>query len=176
MRFEKDVNVPADLAGVKMRMPNTKEWLFLGEALGASATPMAFGELYLALKQGTVDAQDAQTSTVRTAKLDEVLKQIVLTGHLVQPFILAMPSKLFDSLTPEEQKAVQEASIAAADYNNENRIKDEAESLEKFRAEGIKITTPDVNAFRDHVLKIYADSEYAKTWPEGMYDKILAVK
>lgn len=176
LRYEKDVQVPADLSGVKMRMVNTPEWLFMGNALGASATPMAFSELYLALQQGTVDAEDAQPSTVRAAKLDEVLKQMVMTGHLVQPLVLTIRGDLYDSLTPEEQKAVTEAALAAAAYNDENRRRDEDESVEKFKANGMKVTTPNLEAFREHVLGIYLASDYAKTWPEGMYDKILAVK
>ncbi|MEC7765134.1 MAG: DctP family TRAP transporter solute-binding subunit [Pseudomonadota bacterium] len=176
LRFEKDVNVPADLNGVKMRMPNTPEWLFMGEALGASAMPMAFGELYLALKQGTVDAQDAQPSTVRSAKLNEVLKQVVLTGHLVQPLILAMDGDVFNGLTEEEQAAVLDAARLAADYNNENRVIDEEASLEALREQGIKVTTPDVEAFREHALNIYLESKYAETWPEGMYQQIVDIQ
>ncbi len=83
LRDAKDVKTPADLKGLKLRMPGSKEWLFLGQALGANPTPLAFNEVYLALKTGTVDGQDNPLPTVKSAKFYEVTKQIVLTGHLV---------------------------------------------------------------------------------------------
>ena len=83
LREVRNVKTPADLKGVKLRMPGSKEWLFLGEALGATATPLAFGEVYLGLKTGTIDGQDNPLPTVRAAKFYEVTKQLVLTSHLV---------------------------------------------------------------------------------------------
>ena len=83
LREARNVRTPADLKGVKLRMPGSKEWLFLGEALGATPTPLAFGEVYLGLKTGTVDGQDNPLPTVRAAKFYEVTKQLVLTNHLV---------------------------------------------------------------------------------------------
>lgn len=176
LRFEREVNVPADLNGVTMRMPNTREWLFMGEALGTSAVPMAFGELYLALQQGTVDAQDAQPSTVRAAQLYEVLQQVVLTNHLVQPLILAMWGDVWNRLSAEEQAAVLDAARLAAEFNNTNRVQDEEASLQMFRDRGIKVTTPDIEAFREHVLQVYLDSEYAASWPEGLFDRIVSME
>ena len=81
LRDVRNVKSPADLKGIKLRMPGTKEWLFLGEALGATATPLAFGEVYLGLKTGTIDGQDNPLPTVRAAKFYEVTKQLVLTNH-----------------------------------------------------------------------------------------------
>lgn len=68
LRDVKPVKTPADLKGVKLRMPSSKEWLFLGEALGATPTPLAFGEVYLGLKTGTIDGQDNPLPTVRAFK------------------------------------------------------------------------------------------------------------
>ncbi len=93
------MKTPADLKGVKLRMPGTKEWLFLGEALGATATPLAFGEVYLGLKTGTIDGQDNPLPTVRAAKFYEVTKQLVMTNHLVDGIFIAISDKTWKAMT-----------------------------------------------------------------------------
>ena len=176
LRDDKNVKTPADLKGVKLRMPGSKEWLFLGEALGATPTPLAFGEVYLALKTGTIDGQDNPLPTVRAAKFFEVSKTIVLTSHLVDAIFLSYGSKAFNALKPEQQQKVRLAAEAAARYNNANRIKDEAELIDFFKAQGLKVVTPDVPLFRKTVQEKYMKSEMAKAWPKGLLEKINAVK
>lgn len=172
LREVRNVRTPADLKGVKLRMPGTKEWLFLGEALGATATPLAFGEVYLALKTGTIDAQDNPLPTVRAAKFYEVTKQIVLTDHLVDAIFLAIANKTWNALKPDQKQKLKAAAQAAAQYNNENRIKEEGQLVEFFKQQGLQVTTPDRDAFRKHVQQVYLDSEYAKIWPKGLLDRI----
>ncbi len=176
LRDDKNVKTPADLKGVKLRMPGSKEWLFLGEALGATPTPLAFGEVYLALKTGTIDGQDNPLPTVRAAKFFEVSKTIVLTSHLVDAIFLSYGSKAFNALKPEQQQKIRLAAEAAARYNNANRIKDEAELIDFFKAQGLKVVTPDVALFRKTVQEKYMKSEMAKAWPKGLLEKINAVK
>jgi TRAP-type transport system periplasmic protein len=176
LREPRTVRTPADLKGVKLRMPATKEWLFLGEALGATATPLAFGEVYLALKTGTIDGEDNPLPTVRSAKFHEVTKQIVLTNHLVDGLFIAIASKTWKALTPEQQGKVRAAASAAVKYNNDNRIQDEAQLLAFFKGAGLQVTTPDVEAFRKTVQARYLASDQAKAWPAGLLDRINAVK
>jgi TRAP-type transport system periplasmic protein len=170
------VKTPADLAGVKLRMPGSKEWLFLGQALGASATPLAFTEVYLGLKTGTIDAQDNPLPTLKSAKFYEVTKQIVLTGHLVDSLQLAMAGKTWGALAPADQAAVKAAAARAAKFNDDNREREEKELIDFFRAQGIAVTTPDVAAFRKTVQEAYLKSEYAQKWPRGLLERINAVK
>ena len=172
LREVRNVRTPADLKGVKLRMPGTKEWLFLGDALGATATPLAFGEVYLALKTGTIDAQDNPLPTVRAAKFYEVTKQIVLTDHLVDAIFLAIANKTWNALKPDQKQKLKAAAQAAAQFNNENRIKEEGQLVEFFKQQGLQVTTPDRDAFRKHVQQVYLDSEYAKIWPKGLLDRI----
>ena len=176
LRETRDVKTPADLKGVKLRMPASKEWLFLGEALGATPTPLAFGEVYLALKTGTIDGQDNPLPSVRAAKFFEVSKTIVMTSHLVDAIFLSYSTKAFNALKPEQQQKVKMAAEAAARYNNANRIKDEAELVDFFKAQGLKVITPDVAAFRKTVQDKYLKSEMAKTWPKGLLERINAVQ
>ncbi len=172
LREARNVKTPADLKGVKLRMPGSKEWLFLGEALGATATPLAFGEVYLGLKTGTIDGQDNPLPSVRAAKFYEVTKQIVMTNHLVDGIFIAISDKAWKAMTPAQQAKVQAAADAAAAFNNDNRIKEEAQIVDFFKQQGLQVTTPDVDAFRKSVQAAYATSDMAKTWPAGMLDRI----
>lgn len=176
LREPRRVNVPADLAGVKLRMPGSKEWLFLGQALGASPTPLAFTEVYLGLKTGTIDAQDNPLPTLKSAKFYEVTRQIVLTGHLVDSLQLAIASKTWNSLSPADRDAVKAAAASAAKFNDGNRQREEKELIEFFRSQGIAVTTPDVAAFRKTVQAAYSNSEYAQKWPRGLLERINAVR
>ena len=176
LREVRNVKTPADLKGVKLRMPGSKEWLFLGEALGATATPLAFGEVYLGLKTGTIDGQDNPLPSVRAAKFYEVTKQVVMTSHLVDGIFIAISSKAFNALNAAQKQKVTAAAQAAAVFNNENRIKEEGQLVEFLKKEGLQVTTPDVDAFRKSVQTTYLNSEYGKTWPKGLLERINAVK
>jgi tripartite ATP-independent transporter DctP family solute receptor len=176
LREVKNVKTPADLKGVKLRMPGSKEWLFLGEALGATATPLAFGEVYLGLKTGTIDGQDNPLPSVRAAKFYEVTKQIVLTSHLVDGIFIAISNKSFNALSAAQKQKVTAAAQAAAAFNNENRIKEEGQIIDFFKQQGLQVSTPDVDAFRKAVQEKYKASEYAKVWPAGIVDRINATK
>ena len=176
LREVRSVKTPADLKGVKLRMPGSKEWLFLGEALGATATPLAFGEVYMGLKTGTIDGQDNPLPSVRAAKFYEVTKQIVLTSHLVDSLFIAISNKSLAAMTPVQRQKVTAAAQAAAVYNNDNRIKEEAQLVEFFRKEGLQVTTPDLDAFHKSVQQSYLRSDYAKAWPAGLVERINAVR
>ncbi len=176
LRESRAVKTPADLKGLKLRMPGSKEWLFLGEALGATATPLAFGEVYMGLKTGTIDGQDNPLPTVRAAKFYEVTRQLVMTNHLVDGIFIAVSDKAWKAMSPAQQQKVQAAANAAAAFNNENRLKEEAQIVDFFRQQGLTVTTPDVDAFRKHVQAAYGSSEIARTWPKGLLERINAVK
>jgi tripartite ATP-independent transporter DctP family solute receptor len=176
LRNVRNVKTPADLKGIKLRMPGSKEWLFLGEALGATATPLAFGEVYLGLKTGTIDGQDNPLPSVRAAKFYEVTKQIVMTNHLVDSLFIAISNKSFNALNTAQKQKVTAAAQAAATYNNENRIKEESQLVEFFKKEGLQVTTPDVEAFRKSVQASYQNSDYAKVWPKGLLERINATR
>ena len=172
LREARNVRTPADLKGIKLRMPGSKEWLFLGETLGATATPLAFGEVYMGLKTGTIDGQDNPLPTVRAAKFYEVTKQLVLTNHLVDSLHIAIASKTWNGLTAAQKQAVKAAAQAATSFNNDNRTKEEAQIIDFFKQQGLQVSTPDVESFRKSVQDAYAKSDYAKVWTKGMLDRI----
>jgi TRAP-type C4-dicarboxylate transport system substrate-binding protein len=176
LRIEKEIRTPADLAGVKLRMPGTEAWLFLGQALGANPLPVAFTEIYTALQTGAIDGQDNPLPTVRDSKFFEVTKQIVLTSHLVDQNYIAFSKRVWDRFTPEQQRTVQKAADDAAESGRQNQLKLEAELEAFFKERGLKVYTPDVAAFRTTVQRAYQQSKFAADWPKGMVEQINAIQ
>jgi tripartite ATP-independent transporter DctP family solute receptor len=176
LRTKREVNTPEDLAGVNLRMPGSDTWQFLGKALGANPTPMAFNEVYLGLQTGTIDGQDNPLPTVRAAKFYEVTEQIVLTSHLVDSLFFAIAKPFYDDLTPGQQIRVKNAARAAVEFNDQNVLLEEQDNVEFLKEQGLEVTTPDVEAFRKRVQKMYLESEFSKDWPPGLLDRINATQ
>ena len=174
-RSELDVQTPADLAGVNLRMPGTDAWQFLGAALGASPTPFAFTEVYTALSTGAVDGQDNPLPTVVDAKFYEVTKQIALTSHLVDLNYVAFSKATWDGLTPDQQMTVQRAADAASAWGRLKQLDKENNLADFIRSQGVEIYSPDLDAFRTHVQAQYVGSEFAASWPDGVLEKINAL-
>jgi len=172
---ELTVMTPADLAGVNLRMPGTDAWQFLGKALGANPTPMAFTEIYTALQTGSVDGQDNPLPTVVDAKFYEVTKQVALTSHLVDLNYVAFSKAVWDQMTPEQQATVQKAAEDAAESGRVKQLAKEDGLVSFLEAQGMELYEPDLNAFRSHVQQQYVGSEFAASWPEGVLEKINAL-
>lgn len=174
-RSEKEVMTPADLAGVNLRMPGSDAWQFLGRAIGANPTPMAFTEIYTALQTGSVDGQDNPLPSVVDAKFYEVTKQVSLTAHLVDLNYIAFSKTVWDSMTPEQQDALQKAANDAAESARQGQLAKEEELVAFLEEQGLDMYEPDLNAFRTHVQAQYVGSEFAKSWPEGVLEQINAL-
>lgn len=174
-RDELDVQTPADLSGVNLRMPGSDAWQFLGRALGANPTPMAFTEVYTALQTGAVDGQDNPLPTVVDAKFYEVTKQIALTSHLVDWNFIALSAETFNNLTPEQQTQITEAAVAAADSGRAAQLAKEDELVSFLKEQGLDVYEPDVAAFREAVQKAYLESDMAASWPDGVLDAVNAL-
>jgi TRAP-type C4-dicarboxylate transport system substrate-binding protein len=170
------VTTPADLAGMKLRMPPGETWQFLGEALGASPTPVAFAELYTALQSGTVDGQDNPLPTSRTMRFNEVTTQFVLTSHLVAYDLLSISSRLWDGLTEAQRSAVQAAADKAIAESTRRHLAEEQAAAELFRTQGLEVYAPNVDAFRAEAQRRYLASSQSQNWPAGILDRINAVR
>jgi TRAP-type transport system periplasmic protein len=171
----KEIKTPADMAGIKLRMPPGEFWQFLGESLGANPTPVAYAELYTALQTGTVDGQDNPVVASKLMKFDEVTTQFVLTRHVIAYDVMAIRSKIWDSMKPDARAKFQATAEKAMDENTERFKKQEAEVLEYFKKEGKKVYEPDQNAFRTFAQKRYVD-KYGNDWPKGALERINAIK
>ena len=174
-RNEVNVRTPDDLSGVNLRMPGTDAWQFLGKALGANPTPMAFTEVYTALSTGSVDGQDNPLPTVVDAKFYEVTCQIALTAHLVDLNYVAFSKAVWDKLTPAQQQTVQSAADAAAEQGRQRQLQKEEELVSFLRENGLEIYEPDLKAFREHVQGQYQNTEFSASWPDGVLEKINAL-
>ena len=175
LRIDKEIKTPADMAGVKLRMPGGDSWQFLGMALGANPTPMAYAEVYTGLQTGAIDGQDNPLPNVENMKFYEVMSQIALTSHLIGYDLLVIAKSKWDAMTPEQQEKFQAAATAAIDFSQKAHLDREAELRKKFEDAGLKIYVPDVEAFRAHAQKMYLESDLAKDWPEGVVDRINAL-
>ena len=173
---KRPVKTPADLAGVKMRMPAGPDWLVLGRVLGVSPVPMGMPEVYLALKTGTIDGQENPLSVFNAAKLFEVSEQIVLTAHMLQPVFFSIARPFWDKLTPAQQAALTAAAIAAAKGNDDGRLADERDIIGVMKAKGIAIDSPDLAPFRALADKLYADDAGAKAWDATLAKQVLDTK
>ena len=174
LKPDRTIKTPADLAGIKLRMPPGEFWQFLGESIGVNPTPVAFAEVYTALQTGAIDGQDNPLLLSKLMKFDEVTTQFVLTGHVVGYDLLTISSKAWSALKPDQQAHFRSAAEKAiGDYTVafEGKEKDVVAAL---KAEGKKVYTPDVAAFRSYAQKRYLD-KYGRDWPPGALDKINAL-
>ena len=176
LKPNKKINTPADLAGIKLRMPPGDAWQLLGRSLGANPTPMAYAEVYTGLQTGAIDGQDNPLPNVQNMKFYEVMSQIVLTSHVLGYDLLSINLKAWDAMGAAKQKSFQAATDKAIAWSAAEHLKKEAELADGFKKQGLEVYTPDVNAFRAYAQKVYLASDDAKEWPKGMIDKINALK
>lgn len=175
LKPNKKITTPADMAGIKLRMPPGEAWQFLGQALGANPTPMAYAEVYTGLQTGAIDGQDNPLPNVENMKFYEVMSQIVLTSHLVGYDLLVVSSKVWNAMSPELQKKFQQAADAAIDFSTEKHLAREKELVAFFKQKGLTIYEPDVAAFRKYAQEKYLASDLAKDWPKDIVAKINAL-
>lgn len=172
LKPKKKINTPADLAGMKLRMPGGEAWQFLGKALGANPTPLAYTEVYTALQTGAIDGQDNPLPNDKNMKFYEVTSQIVLTSHLVGYDLLAISGKAWKAMSPAQQKKVEAAADKVIAWSTQKHLDQEKELVEFFKQQGLDVYAPNVDAFRSHAQQMYLKSDFAKHWPKGMLDRI----
>lgn len=171
----KKISTPQDMSGIKLRMPGGDAWQFLGEAIGANPVPVAYAEVYTALQTGAIDGQDNPLPNVKNMKFYEVMSQIVLTSHLIGYDLLVISSDVWNKMAPEQQQAFQAAADSAMKWSEEQHVAQEKALLEEFKAAGLDIYEPDIAAFRKFAQEKYLASDLAKSWPEGVLDKVAAL-
>jgi TRAP-type C4-dicarboxylate transport system substrate-binding protein len=175
LRVDTRINTPADMAGIRLRMPGGDAWQFLGQALGANPTPMAYAEVYTGLQTGAIDGQDNPLPNVQNMRFYEVMSQIVLTSHLIGYDLWTIAKATWDGMSAEQQALIQSASDDAIAWSTEQHLAQEAALVEEFRGYGLDIYEPDVAAFRAAAQEAYLNSALAESWPEGIIDQINAL-
>jgi TRAP-type C4-dicarboxylate transport system substrate-binding protein len=175
LKPDREIKTPADLAGIKLRMPGGDAWQFLGNALGANPTPMAYAEVYTGLQTGAIDGQDNPLPNDYNMKFYEVTSQIVLTSHLIGFDVFAVSGKTWEALSPEQRVVLETEVKKAIDWSTAKHVSEEDRLVQFFKDQGLKVYTPDVEAFRKYAQQKYLESDFAKNWPSGMLDKINAL-
>jgi tripartite ATP-independent transporter DctP family solute receptor len=171
----KEVKSVADMSGFKLRVPENDVFRAMAESWGARPTPMNFGELYLALSQNAVDGQENPLPTIQAGKFQEVQKFLVLTGHILTPRLVVINESFWKSLGAADQKAVKEAMDEGIAWQNQEIIKAEAALVDTFKAAGMTVITPDVEAFRKATLAA-VPPKFEARWGKGTWERIQAVK
>src|SRR6187399_1673435 len=165
LKPDKQIKTPADMAGIKLRMPPGEFWQFLGESIGVNPTPVAYAEVYTALQSGAIDGQDNPLVASKLMKFYEVTTQFVLTGHVIGYDVMSISSKIWDGLTPAQQTAFQAAAEKAIDDYVVKFIAQEQGAIEFFKKEGKQVYSPDQDAFRSFAQKRYVE-KYGNDWPK----------
>ena len=142
-----------EMKGIKMRVPDSPAYTALPRACGANPTPIAFAEVYLALQNGTVDAQENPLPTIEAKKFYEVQKNIILTGHISDALLTVVAPGLMGKLTPAEHKLLADITQEAAVSATNDIRKREGELVDEFKKKGINVVTVDRNDFQQRVLK-----------------------
>ena len=163
-----------EMKGIKMRVPDSPVYTALPRACGANPTPIAFAEVYLALQNGTVDAQENPLPTIEAKKFFEVQKNIILTGHISDALLTVVSPSTMGRMNAAEQKMLtdimQEAAVSAT---NDIR-KREGELVDEFKKKGINVVTVDRNDFQQRVLK--AITFESMKMDKKDWDRIISIK
>ncbi|MGR4872117.1 sialic acid TRAP transporter substrate-binding protein SiaP [Variovorax sp. LARHSF232] len=165
---------PEDMKGLKIRVPDAPAYLAFPKSLGANATPIAFAEVYLALQNNTVDAQENPLPTIEAKKFYEVQKNISLTGHIVDSLLTIVSGQLWAKLSAEEKKIFTDVMQEAAEKTGREIIASEVRLVEEFKTKGNNVITVDKNAFREAVLKNTKPTDHG--YRQQDYDRITAIK
>ncbi len=175
---KKAVHSPDDMKGLKLRTMENPAHMKLVEALGASPTPIAFGELYMALQQGVVDGAECPITLINNMKFYEVQKHVVLDGHLYNPLILFINDGLWKKLSPELRQIMYEG---AQFYNITQRALTQRQiqtGLENLKANGMEVYVPtpeEMRAFRDlsqSAVLPYVKEQAGEEWVEKIMEAV----
>jgi tripartite ATP-independent transporter DctP family solute receptor len=150
---------PTTLAGIKgmrMRSPENTVWIKMFELMGASPTPITWGEVYSAMQTGIAQGLDSPPATAIDMKFNEVVKSLLRTNHMFGSMVFAMNEGKFDALSPGDQQLILEAAGQAADYSDlENAKPDEALAYDRLAALGISVVDPaDPQEWRDAMIPL----------------------
>jgi tripartite ATP-independent transporter DctP family solute receptor len=170
----KPIKTCADMKGLKIRVPDVPAYLAMPKSCGANTAPIAFAEVYLALQNGTVEAQENPLTTIKAKKFFEVQKHIVLTGHIVDHLNTIVAKGTWDKMSEEDRKIFGEVAQEAAVRGTKMIQKQEAEAIEEFKKAGLTVTEIDRADFEANVKKNTTLEQFG--YRKADYDAIQAVK
>lgn len=173
---KKPVSSPRDIAGIKMRVPEIETYQKVWKGLGTSPTRVAWAEVYLALKTGTVDGAEGPLDQIYSTKFYEAAPYITLTNHLQQVFTVSINSAKFQSLPKEAQALLQAAALESGDYYQKLVLKKFQEDKPKMVAAGAVFKEIDTRPFQQMLASVIEQSEATGFWSKGLYKKIQDIR
>jgi tripartite ATP-independent transporter DctP family solute receptor len=168
---KKPIAAPADMAGLKIRVPGMMMYLDLYKNLGSDPTSMNFAEVFTALQQGTIDGQENPLPVIMSSKLYEVQKYISLWNYSYDPLVLGVNKKLFDSLDKDTQKILKDTAVEAMEYERKINREENEKLVKELESKGMKVTklTPEqVKQFQEKVAPIY--EQYSSIMGKDLID------
>jgi len=164
----------AGMKGLKIRVPDVPAYLAMPKSCGANTAPIAFAEVYLALQNGTVEAQENPLTTIEAKKFYEVQKHIMLTGHIVDGLVTQVAPHVWTKLSDAEKKIFTDVALEAAARATADIKKRESELADEFRKKGLTVTDVDRKSFVEAVQKNFTVE--SQGYQKSDYDRIVAVK
>ncbi|MEN3149182.1 sialic acid TRAP transporter substrate-binding protein SiaP [Neorhizobium sp. IRAMC:178] len=164
----------ADMAGLKMRVPDVPAYLAMPRSCGANTTPIAFAEVYLALQNGTVEAQENPLTTIEAKKFYEVQKNIVLTGHIVDHLNTVVSKTRWASLSDEDKKIFTDVMLEAAARTTKTIEAREKALVDEFKKKGLTVTEVDKADFEKNVIDKVKLEDFG--YEKADWDAIRALK
>ncbi len=164
----------AGMKGIKIRVPDVPSYRATPEACGANPTPIAFAEVYLALQNGTVDAQENPLTTIEAKKFYEVQKHIMLTGHIIDGLTTQVAPHVWTKLSEADKKVFSEVALEAAARASAQIKKRELELVDEFKKKGLGVHLVNRQSFVDTVTK--AKTVTSMGFDQRDYDRITAIK
>jgi tripartite ATP-independent transporter DctP family solute receptor len=162
---KRPIKVPADLAGIKLRVPGGKWRVKMFQAYGANPSPMKFSEVFTALQTGVMDGEENPLTQIYSAKFQEVQKYLSLSGHVYTPAYLTVGTARWNTLPADVRKVLEDTAKETQAYVYEVAAKDDAELLGKLKAAGMDVNEVDKDAFAAASKPIY--EEFGKEVPGG---------
>ena len=150
---DRQIKVCKDMEGLKIRVPDVPAYLAMPRACGANTTPIAFAEVYLALQNGTVEAQENPLTAIDAKKFYEVQKNIALTGHIVDHLNTVVSKSVWQGLSDADKQIFTEVMMEAAERGTKIVEEREAKLADDFRAKGLNVTEVDKADFEKNVLE-----------------------
>src|SRR5436190_10427631 len=160
---KRPINVPADLQGIKLRVPEGKWRVKMFVAYGANPSPMKFSEVFTALQTGVMDGEENPLTQIYSAKFQEVQKYLSLSGHVYTPAYLTVGIKKWATLPADVRKILEDTAKETQAFVYEKAAKDDEDLLAKIKAAGVQVNTPDKDAFVKASAPVY--EEFAKEVP-----------
>ena len=161
--------------GLRFRVPENDIFRAMAEAWGARPTPMSFNELYLALQQNVVEAQENPLPTIDSGKFQEIQRYLVLTGHVITPRLVVINEGVFQRISAADQQVLIEAVANGIAWQNAELRRQEESLIDTFIAAGMTVIEPDIADFRNAVLNT-VPRMFEANWGAGMWDRIQAVQ